>query len=247
MNSTESGEREPTPAKKKISHFFREKKDSLEKVLSRMVALDGLVFRVFATSADLRRFMKADGYDVPKSPKTVRKYVMKFAETTRDEEKAKIKQMVVQGDRFNISHDEWTSLKSRRYLNVILHGKNSQIWNLGLIRMKKSHSADQLLQLIKQRISRYSLSLDNHIICQMTDGCNAMKKIGKISTCDQQLCSTHVVQLAVLDVLYPKKKRKENIRSQVIQTMTKKVINQIWKKRKTKTMAKLRLMLLNYP
>lgn len=108
-------------SKKRITEFFKEKKDkdNLEVVLSRMVSLDGLSFRVFTTSRDLRNALKPDGYEVPKSPTTIRNIVMEFAEKTRNQEKTVINQLVQKCDRFCISHDEWLSMKTRRYLNIL--------------------------------------------------------------------------------------------------------------------------------
>lgn len=83
--STETIGPSTSEPKKKISQFFAQKKerDSLEVVLARMVALDGLPFKVFTTSVDLRNALKADGYVVPKSPNTIRKIVMNFAAKVR--------------------------------------------------------------------------------------------------------------------------------------------------------------------
>lgn len=173
-----------------------------------MIALDGLTFRVFTTSVDLRRALASDGYNIPKSPNTIRKIVMEFAEKVREQEKNEIVQLLEKGDRFNISHDEWSSIKRRRYLNIILHHKKDRIWNLGLIRIKGTMDAETIVRKIDERLGTFELSIDRHIICQMTDGCKTMKKVGRICTCDQQLCLTHGVQLAVLDVLYQKTKPK---------------------------------------
>ena len=43
-------------------------------------------------------------------------------------------------------------------------------------------------------------------MCITTDGASVMQKVGKLFPCLQQLCLIHVVQLAVLDVLYKKPK-----------------------------------------
>ncbi len=173
-----------------------------------MIALDGLPFRVFTTSVDLRRALESDGYIVPKSPNTVRNIVMEFTQKVREQEKAEIVKLLQKGDRFNISHDEWSSLKRRRYLNIILHHKTEKILNLGLIRMKGTMDAEAIVRKIEERLKTFGVSIDQHIVSQMTDGCNTMKKVGRISSCEQQLCFAHGVQLAVLDVLYQKKKTK---------------------------------------
>lgn len=118
--------------------------------------------------------------------------------------------MIQTGERFNISHDEWSSLRRRRYLNIIVHHKQTNIWNLGLIRVNGSMDAQTIVQKIEERLRLHGISIDSHVICQMTDGCKTMLKVGKISTPDQQLCLAHGIQLAVLDVLYGKKENEPN-------------------------------------
>lgn len=135
---------------------------------------------------------------------------MNFAAKVRLQEKNKIKEMIQTGERFNISHDEWSSLRRRRYLNIIVHHKQTNIWNLGLIRVNGSMDAQTIVQKIEERLRLHGISIDSHVICQMTDGCKTMLKVGKISTPDQQLCLAHGIQLAVLDVLYGKKENEPN-------------------------------------
>ena len=36
----------------------------------------------------------------------------------------------VVGERFSLSFDEWTSPRNLRYLNIIVHGQNSNFWKL---------------------------------------------------------------------------------------------------------------------
>ncbi|KAJ6642140.1 hypothetical protein Bhyg_07087 [Pseudolycoriella hygida] len=169
----------------KIKEFFQQKKtkDSFEVVLSRMVALDGFTFKVSTTSNDLRKALTAEGYDVPSSPVTIQKVVMNFADKIRQILNEKIKILFEKGERFNISHDEWSSMKSRRYMNIILHYDETNIWNLGLIRVTGKMGAEAIVEKIKERLIQFGISPDHQVICQMTDG-------------------------SVLDVLYEKPKKK---------------------------------------
>lgn len=95
-------------------------------------------------------------------------------------------------------------------MNLILHGKASKIWNLGLVRCKGSMTADKCLDLVIRKIESYNLSIERDIVSIMTDGASVMLKVGKLSKFHQQLCFAHGVQLAVIDVLYKKKKKERN-------------------------------------
>lgn len=144
--------------KSKINQYFTKEKLNLAEKLARMVAKDGLTFKVFTTSQDLRDGLIAQGFkNIPKSPNTIRKIVTKFAKKIRAEEKLDIAERIWKGERFCISFDEWTSLRKRRYANVILHGRDSKIWNLGLLRIRGSLDAEKCLALVERRLKRFNL------------------------------------------------------------------------------------------
>jgi len=103
-----------------------------------------------------------------------------------------------QGVRFSVSFDEWTSNRSRRYMNISVHESSERFWNLGL----SSMPASKCVELLKKKLQANSLSLEDDIVCIVTDGASVMKKLGKLILPEQQLCYAHGVQLAVLDVLY---------------------------------------------
>lgn len=194
------------PKTKKIDSFFLKGKKTLAEVVSKMVALDGFTFRVFETSDELRESLQARGFKIPKTAKSYRKMMVNFSKDVRRMQRAEIKDLVSKGERFCITFDEWTSLRNRRYLNVILHGAGSKIWNLGLIRIRRRATSERCLSLVEKRLKCFELSVESHIICILTDGCPTMTKIGKLCPTFQQLCYAHGLQLAVIDVLYKKEK-----------------------------------------
>lgn len=106
-----------------------------------------------------------------------------------------------------MTFEEWTSCRNQRYVHLILHGKDSKIWNLGLVRIKGSLSSVKCLALVEKRLELFSLCMKTDIVSIMTDGASVMTKIGRISSTYQQLCFAHGIQLAVIDVLYKKKSK----------------------------------------
>ena len=128
---------------------------------------------------------------------------MKFAMDLIEEDKVKLDQLLKNNTRFGLTFDEWTSGRKRRYLNLVLHYNHSEIVNLGLHRVTGSATSENLLDIVKSALSSFQLDFSKHIVCIMTDGCPTMTKLGRLAgPVFQQLCYAHVLQLAVLDVLY---------------------------------------------
>ena len=108
-----------TPDSKKdkksgIQQFVQTKKDTTEEAIAKMVATDGFNFNQIANSQTLRKAMKADGHDIPRSHTRVRELFMKQFEKSKDEIKNKILKYVKDGLRFAVSFDESTSVRNRR-------------------------------------------------------------------------------------------------------------------------------------
>jgi hypothetical protein len=175
------------------------------KVLARMVSKDGLPLSVFTTSTDLRDLVIAKGYtELPRSPTSIKTLVAEYSKTIRENQLIEIDDLKRSGYKFSLTFDDWTSNRNRRYLNLILHGQSSKIWNPGLVRMLGNMPAQKCLDLVETKLQRYKLSLSSDIVCTITDEASVMKKLGNLSPTFQQLCFAHGIQLAVLDVLYDK-------------------------------------------
>jgi hypothetical protein len=184
---------------------------SLKMRLARMVALDGLSFLVLANSRDIRDGLLALKYpSVPSSPTTIKQHVLEYADEVRSLCKTEIKGLKERGTKFGLSHDEWTSVRARRYLNVNVHApsgsfKSCSFWNLGLVRIVGSLPAEQCRELIKARLSSFGLDYAVDIAGQTTDGASVMVKLGKLCpSVLHQLCLSHGAHLAVLDTVYQK-------------------------------------------
>ena len=75
--------------------------------------------------------------------------------------------------------DEWTSMRNRRYLNLNVHGVG-YFWNLGLVRIQGSFSAEKFIEKISSKLKDFELDLQSDIIVITTDGCSMMKKVGRL-------------------------------------------------------------------
>ena len=112
-------------------------------------------------------------------------------------------EMKLKGDFcFSVTMDEYTSVCCRRYMNINIYCQNDVI-NLGLIRMRDSCGTEKIFQLLEKQLVHFGITnMQTCIVSIVSDGASVMKKLGKISQLDHQLCYAHGVHLAVCDVLY---------------------------------------------
>ena len=104
---------------RKVDSFFKSEKQSLGELVSQLTAINGLTFNQVATSERLRPVFKADGYDLPRSHKKVQDSVMKQRENIIKTIRGKLNAIKLKDDRFSITFDESTSMRNRRYMNIM--------------------------------------------------------------------------------------------------------------------------------
>lgn len=196
---------ESSASKMMITNYLVNKRDeSLSAIVSRMCALDNMPFKVFCTSIDLRNLFLARGirdYVLPKSPNSIRKMVLEYAQKMRAKMMQDFIKFKEDGTRFCLTLDEWTSSRNRCYLNVNVHGKK-QFWNLGLVRVEGRFPAEKCITALKTTLQDNNLNIDKDITSITTDGVAVMQKVGRLLPCNQQLCFAHAIHLAVINVLY---------------------------------------------
>jgi len=104
---------------------------SLGATMSRMCSCDGVPFRFFVHSPDMRKALVALGFtNIPKSAASIQQLVMEHGRKVRSLQLSEINQRMKKGERFSLTFDEWTSTRNRRYMIVNLHGRNT-FWSLG--------------------------------------------------------------------------------------------------------------------
>jgi len=162
-----------------------------------MTARDGLPFRVFVTSSDLRRGLVALGFgNLPNSVNHVKQLVMDEGERVCSVVIAEMANLKKQRHRFSVTFDEWTSTRNRRYMNINVHAEGPRYWNLGLIHVHGSMPAEKCVKLLQAKLAQFGISLDNDIVCICTDGASVMSKVGRLMSAEHQVCYAHGVQLA---------------------------------------------------
>ena len=184
----------------KISTFFKE---SISEVFSKLAALDRFSFNALTKSTFIWSAMTEKGYNFPKKHKQAIQLVKNFSASVKAELKNQLNSLLLTGEHFSITLDEYTSLKNRRFLNINIHQKNKH-WNLGLTRVSRSFPAEKAAEIISERMEEFGLNLADYIVCSITEGASMMVKFGKIVPTEHQTCYTQGVHLAVQEVLYEK-------------------------------------------
>lgn len=115
------------------------KKASLAEILAKCAAKDGFTIEGITNSSALKEYVNMKGYDMPKSPKTVFKLVLSFADVLKENLKKQIAEKLAKNIKFSIALDEWTDITNKRYLVLTLSDK-LETSRLGLIELPRSYT-----------------------------------------------------------------------------------------------------------
>ena len=201
------------PVKKcKIYQFFGpQTENSLEAVIARLTAKDGLNFSVFTTSEDLRISLQARGFKVPTSASTIKNMMMKYGQIVEDRLKKHICEKKENNQKFSCTIDEWSSARQHRFVNINLHNFDGSTYNLGLVRYFNKFDGARCEELVKKHLAKFGINAEEDIVACTTDMAKMMENFGKLMPTDHQGCYAHAANLAVTDVLYAKKYEKKSL------------------------------------
>ena len=192
----------PSSKKQKTSFSYTEKK-SQQQMYAELAAVDRFSFLQIANSAFIRNSMLKDGMRSHTSSNTIKNKVFQYYDEAKviviDHLQKKIKENCC----FALSFDEYTG-KNRRYLTINVHGEDGVCYNLGMVRVWNSQTAETLLKLVELRLSDFKMNFD-HITAMVTDGASIMVKLGRLAPCEHVICLSHTLHLVITDVFYPKK------------------------------------------
>lgn len=198
---TQSSTNQPNNVQRIDNFFPLIKRKSLSEILARLCAQDGLAFSLIAKSSTISPMISKLGFgDTPSSPETVRKYVMDYAEKVKENYKVELNKAKQEVGLLSISFDEWTSLKNRRYLNLIVHSHNS-MWDLGLVRILGHTNSELTIIDITTRLEEFNLAMGD-IIGMMADGASINGAIADRLGISNQKCLAHGLQLAIKSTFY---------------------------------------------
>lgn len=185
-----------------ITQFLKpEKAESLNALIARLCAKDGIPFSVISNSDDIRKFINRSGLGTaPASHHTVRTCVLAYFNEIKNEYISKLQQEKDRVGLFTLSFDEWSSLRNVRYMNLLVH-TDIQLFDLGLIRIQGRTNATLSSEDIESRLEEFQLSL-SQFTAMMSDGAPINGAISRVTGLDQQECLAHGIQLAINATLY---------------------------------------------
>ena len=185
-----------------ITSFFKNtKKDSLDSMVARFCAVDGLSFNCISNSKGIQDAinLKFNG-QAPSSHNTVKKCVYSYFQEAKEYTKEQIKIEKQKHRVFSFGFDEWTSLRNRRYMNIIVYSPEKS-WNLGLVRIRGHTNYNLSITDISNRLNQFDLQIVD-FVALMSDGASINQAIAKEANLVQQKCLVHGLQLAIRDTLY---------------------------------------------
>ena len=203
----------------KESNVF-EIRETVQEACAKLNAVDRIPFRTIAQSEMLQKF--GNNYQFasdkktgkpkpwPKSHNTVRKYTFEHATEIESKIIKSLDVKIRSGDRMALTLDEWSSKGFKKYLNVNAHHRDDPFDCLGLSRCLGSLPAPKLTQLVVDHANRFGLDLNRDVVSITTDGASVMHVFGRSIPCLHLTCQCHAVNLAVRDILYPAKKKKDS-------------------------------------
>ena len=168
-----------------------------------LAAVDRFSFLQIANSAFIRNSMLKDGMRSHTSSNTIKNKVFQYYDEAKVIVIDHLQKKIKENCRFALSFDEYTG-KNRRYLTINVHGEDGVCYNLGMVRVWNSQTAETLLKLVELRLSDFKMNFD-HITAMVTDGASIMVKLGRLAPCEHVICLSHTLHLVITDVFYPKK------------------------------------------
>lgn len=197
-------------AKKTVKTTTNIPQQSLEAIVAKLAASDGMSMRTIANSCFLRESIISKGFKLPKNPSGITKLINNFANAVRTEIIKRLSDMKSNGVKFSKSLDEWTSIRNKKFLNVCIFNKDEE-FNLGLIRLVGSSPATKILGAIDDHLKKFGIEIECDILCSTSDGAAIMEKYGRLAPFTLQLCYNHAIHLAVIGCLGAKMIRSNKV------------------------------------
>ena len=114
----------------------------------------------------------------------------------KSENKAKIMEKILAGERYSVTTDEYTSTQNKRFSCVNIHPSTGRPIKIGMMRIRGSLPGVKAASDLKKKLHEYGLKEDHHTVANTTDGASVMKKMGREFCSIHQLCHAHGIHLA---------------------------------------------------
>ena len=205
--TSQSSTKDQKEKKSSVKNYFPSNKKSVQQIVTDL-AISGASFNFIATCETLKKSFRDNGYDMPNSHNTVRKYVLSVANARREKLIEDVNKDKSKGIRLSLSLDEYTAKNNRKYLGMNIHQSNGIFYNLGIERISGTMPSERLGALVDESLAKFDLNIDRDFICVTNDAASVMVKWARQLPCLSLKCIVHGIHLSVVDKLYVKKKKK---------------------------------------
>ena len=206
--TSQSSTKDPDQKEKTVKDYFPSNKMSVQQIVTDL-AISGASFNFIATCETLKKSFRDNGYDMPNSHNTVRKYVLSVANARIEKLIEDVKKDKSKGIRLSLSLDEYTAKNNRKYLGMNIH-QNGSFYNLGIQRIHGSMPSEKLGDLVDESLAKFDLNLDRDFTCVTNDAASVMVKWARQLPCLSLKCIVHGIHLSIVDILYKKEKKKKS-------------------------------------
>ncbi|CAK1540375.1 unnamed protein product [Leptosia nina] len=185
------------------------------KIISRMVALDGIPLRSFTSSPDLRKLLTDSGYDLPSSDIETVSMILQQTDIVMLEVARELKTLIDAGVKFCLVLEEFLTAKDEKYISLKINNEDSHFGetkNLGLIKIFNEMENKLIIQQIVKRLQSFDLNLYKDIISLTTSSTLSEIKFGTNVELDSQACLAQGIQNGVIEVLYNEDVAATNLR-----------------------------------
>lgn len=161
---------QPIKKQKLITDFVKvdDKCLNIEKEYAEMATIK-ISFKAIAESESIKAGLKARNFgNIQNTGLGVRNKIHQFATNTIEIDKKMLNEER-KSKKFVLALDEWTSVRKKRYLGVVLYYKKDQFLKLGLKRIKGKASGPNLKIALEEKLNEFDLSFDD-VFAIITDG-----------------------------------------------------------------------------
>lgn len=208
MPSPDDMTNKPSTSQKNVNKYFKEVKMglSIEEILSRAVAEDGLSINSVHKSKVIKSYLNSLHMETP-SQMTIWKNIFSFYEQKKLEYISIFKSAIERKGKFSITVDEWVDVSNIKYVNVSvrcfnLETKQLENFNLGLQQLTARGTSENIENIVKQKLLDFNIDIDVDVVASTHDGAAVMKKYGESISPISQLCYNHAIHLCVIDSFY---------------------------------------------
>lgn len=181
--------------------FAKKNINTMEEELAKLACDDGLSINQIKKSKFIKKSFNLIGFRLPDSGNTIMRMIYTYGDEIKSYYIDRINHFLKIGNKISISIDDWSSLKTRKYMNIHLYSNDFNL-SLGLIRLLEHNPSFKYVDILKTKLLEYNIKICEDVISLTSDGCSTMLALGKLISPIHVVCMSHGIHLAVTKTFY---------------------------------------------